>query len=55
LDDRPCLTADELAKLLAISVVLAQQRLLLCEDKGLVCRDDSPEGLMFYPNRFLYP
>lgn len=30
-------------------------RLLVTERTGLVCRDDSVEGLRFYPNRFLYP
>ncbi|CAG0915563.1 unnamed protein product [Notodromas monacha] len=49
------ITAEHLAKILGISVVLAQQRLVLCEEKALACRDDSAEGLRFYPNRFLYP
>lgn len=28
-------------------------RLLAAEESGLICRDDSIEGLIFYPNRFL--
>ena len=49
------LTAEELAKILGTSVILAQQRLLLCEEMGMACRDDSVEGLRFYPNKILYP
>jgi ESCRT-II complex subunit VPS36 len=34
-------------------VVLAKERLLAAEGRGLLCRDDSVEGLRFYPNLFL--
>ena len=30
-------------------------RLLLSERAGKLCRDDTVEGLRFYPNRFLEP
>ncbi|XP_044735700.1 vacuolar protein-sorting-associated protein 36 [Chrysoperla carnea] len=47
------LTAEELAQSLGISVLLAKQRLLITEKYGEACRDDSIEGLRFYPNKFL--
>ncbi|KAM8834630.1 vacuolar protein-sorting-associated protein 36 [Synchiropus picturatus] len=46
------LTAEEFAKLLGLSVLLSKERLLLAEKMGHLCRDDSVEGLRFYPNRF---
>ncbi|XP_046852234.1 vacuolar protein-sorting-associated protein 36-like isoform X2 [Xenia sp. Carnegie-2017] len=48
-----CLTADQLSKILGISVMLAKERLLFTEQVGMACRDDSVEGLKFYPNMFL--
>lgn len=48
-----CLTAEDLARSLGISVTLAKERLLLCEQKGKLCRDENVEGLKFYPNKFL--
>ncbi|XP_028397949.1 vacuolar protein-sorting-associated protein 36-like [Dendronephthya gigantea] len=48
-----CLTADELSKILGLSVMLAKERLLVTEKVGKACRDDSVEGLKFYPNFFL--
>ncbi|OQV16440.1 Vacuolar protein-sorting-associated protein 36 [Hypsibius exemplaris] len=47
------LTADMLAKTLGVSVILAKEMLLLAEKQGVACRDESIEGLKFYPNRFL--
>nr|CAG4645661.1 EOG090X09MN [Lynceus sp. MCZ IZ 141354] len=46
-------SAEDLAKQLGISVILAKERLLSSERIGLTCRDDSVEGLFFYPNLFL--
>ncbi|KAL5032763.1 hypothetical protein BDV3_001312 [Batrachochytrium dendrobatidis] len=46
------LTAVELAKLTSISIVLAAEQLLMTEQVGLTCRDDTLEGLFFYPNLF---
>uniref|UniRef100_A0A4W5RDX1 Vacuolar protein-sorting-associated protein 36 n=1 Tax=Hucho hucho TaxID=62062 RepID=A0A4W5RDX1_9TELE len=46
------LTAEEFAKLLGLSVLLSKERLLLAEKMGHLCRDDSVEGLRFYPNLF---
>jgi len=48
-----CLTAEELSQVAGVPMVLALERLLLCESCGKVCRDDYVEGLRFYPNWFL--
>ncbi|MFT7818506.1 vacuolar protein-sorting-associated protein 36 [Arapaima gigas] len=50
--DKGSLTSEEFAKLLGLSVLLAKERLLLAEKMGHLCRDDSVEGLRFYPNLF---
>ncbi|XP_077447855.1 vacuolar protein-sorting-associated protein 36 [Stigmatopora argus] len=50
--EKGSLTAEEFAKLLGLSVLLSKERLLLAEKMGHLCRDDSVEGLRFYPNRF---
>ena len=47
------LTAEELARSSGISVVLAKERLLAAEEEGRACRDDTVEGLRFFPNLFL--
>ncbi len=47
------LTAEELSRAVGVSVVLARERLLAAERRGLACRDDSVEGLRFYTNKFL--
>lgn len=48
-----CLTPLQLASRLSISVQLARQRLCQAELEGKLCRDESIEGLKFYPNKFL--
>lgn len=53
LDEKHSVTAEELAHLVSISVMLAKERLLVTEQAGKACRDDSVEGLRFYPNLFL--
>ncbi|VDN02703.1 unnamed protein product [Thelazia callipaeda] len=45
--------ATDLAKCLGITVILAKERLLAAEAQAKLCRDDTVEGLTFYPNRFL--
>ncbi|KAJ8922496.1 hypothetical protein NQ315_007525 [Exocentrus adspersus] len=52
-DDRNSLSAEELSQQLGISLTLAKERLLTTEKYGKCCRDDSIEGLRFYPNLFL--
>ncbi|KAF9908904.1 hypothetical protein EC991_009310 [Linnemannia zychae] len=46
------LTAVELASAVQISVALAQEQLLMTEARGLICRDESVEGLRFFDNLF---
>ena len=52
-NDAGSITSEELAKLTGIAIVLAKERLLAAEQDGKLCRDDSVEGLRFYPNLFL--
>lgn len=53
LAEKSSLSADELSCILETSVILARERLHQAEKDGLVCRDDSIEGLRFFPNLFL--
>ncbi|XP_068907055.1 vacuolar protein-sorting-associated protein 36 isoform X1 [Tenebrio molitor] len=53
LDDKGSLSSEELAQTLGIAFTLAKERLLTAEKYGKSCRDDSVEGLRFYPNKFL--
>ena len=46
------LSAAELAETTSTPLLLARERLLLAEKKGLAVRDESLEGLRFYPNLF---
>ena len=39
----------------AMSGTLAREQLLTAEQKGLLCRDDTIEGLVFHANQFLMP
>lgn len=52
-DEVKSLSAEELAKQVGISILLSLERLLTTERAGYVCRDESIEGLRFYPNLFL--
>ncbi|XP_053202660.1 vacuolar protein-sorting-associated protein 36-like [Panonychus citri] len=51
---KPGLTANQLALHLGISLSLARQRLLNCENQGFACRDESIQGLAFFPNKFIH-
>ncbi|GFS35384.1 vacuolar protein-sorting-associated protein 36 [Trichonephila inaurata madagascariensis] len=53
LQEKGSLTADELSVITKATLVIAKERLLFLEKEGIACRDDSIEGLRFYPNRFL--
>jgi len=48
-------TGDEFSRLVGLSVVLSKERLLAAERLGKLCRDDTAEGLRFFPNHFLTP
>lgn len=41
-----------LSQLLNVSINLAREQLLSAEMQGHLCRDDAPQGLMFYKNIF---
>ena len=47
------LSVHQLSGLNRCSIFLARQRLINCEKSSLICRDESIEGLTFYPNLFL--
>lgn len=49
----PGLSVQVLALESGISVGLARQRLLSAESRAIVCRDESLQGLLFHPNRFI--
>ncbi len=46
------LTALDVATHLRVSITLAQEFLQTAESRGLLCRDESVQGTLFYPNRF---
>lgn len=48
-----CSTPLQLSARLSTSVQLSRQQLDMAESAGLLCRDESLEGLKFYPNKFL--
>ncbi|RDD39386.1 Vacuolar protein-sorting-associated protein 36 [Trichoplax sp. H2] len=48
-----CITAEELSPLVKTSITVAKEGLSAAENLGMVCRDDSVEGLRFYLNRFM--
>eukprot|EP00794_Sanderia_malayensis_P007502 gene7502-8333_t len=52
-EEEESLSSEELARKMKLPVPLAKERLLAAENSGKLCRDDSMEGLRFYPNRFL--
>ncbi|OQR85612.1 vacuolar protein-sorting-associated protein [Achlya hypogyna] len=47
-----CITSSDVAAALHISISLAREYLKVAEQRGKLCRDDTFEGLNFYPNRF---
>ncbi|KAL3315065.1 Vacuolar protein-sorting-associated protein 36 [Cichlidogyrus casuarinus] len=51
-ESQECLSHNQFAELTGLAPILAKERLLMAEEKGLLCRDDSCHGLYFYPNSF---
>ncbi|KDO18871.1 hypothetical protein SPRG_15699 [Saprolegnia parasitica CBS 223.65] len=47
-----CITSNDVAAEMQISLSLAHEYLKVAEQRGKLCRDDTVEGLNFYPNRF---
>lgn len=52
LRSREYLTAQVVSSSLSIPMILAQEHLVAVEEMGGLCRDDSLEGLRYYPNIF---
>lgn len=52
-EEHESMSVEELARISSISIILAQGRLLTAERAGNLCRDESMEGLRFFPNLFL--
>ena len=53
---KPFFSSTKVVDLGCVPVSISQIfcfRLLLAEKAGKLCRDDSVEGLRFYPNRFV--
>ncbi|XP_022116027.2 vacuolar protein-sorting-associated protein 36 [Pieris rapae] len=53
IEENGSLTPIKLSQIANLSVLLARERLFTTERLGLACRDESIEGLAFYPNLFL--
>ncbi|XP_032512392.2 vacuolar protein-sorting-associated protein 36 [Danaus plexippus] len=53
LEESGSLTPEKLSQIANVSVLLAREQLFTTERMGLACRDESIEGLAFYPNLFL--
>jgi len=51
--DTQGITAEEFARKLGIALVIAREQLLAAESAGRICRDDTVEGLRFFPNLLL--
>ena len=49
---RDGITSPDVAKHFRISLILAKEMLFVAENSGLICRDDTISGLVFYKNLF---
>ncbi|KAG1678287.1 hypothetical protein FOA52_013908 [Chlamydomonas sp. UWO 241] len=48
----PPIAATDVARALSVSMPIAREHLLTAELRGVLCRDDGPDGLRFYHNFF---
>lgn len=48
----PPLSASDVSAALSLPLTLAKEALLVAETRGVLCRDDGPEGLRFFRNFF---
>ena len=48
------LAPESYARACGISILLAKHSFVLCENRGLLCRDESVEGLHFYSSKLFY-
>ena len=46
------LTSSDVAAALCVPLAIAAEHLLTAENRGVLCRDDGPEGLRFFRNFF---
>ncbi|KRZ13202.1 Vacuolar protein-sorting-associated protein 36 [Trichinella zimbabwensis] len=53
IEENGSLTAEQLSQKRQIPMLLAKELLLDAEDDGLLCRDETIEGICFFPNLFL--
>ena len=53
IEDQGSLTSVELSQQMGISIILAKEQLIAIESIGVLCRDDSLEGIRFYLNIFV--
>ncbi|XP_065886367.1 vacuolar protein-sorting-associated protein 36-like [Dysidea avara] len=51
--EKGSMIVQDLCHTVNVSAVLAKERLLLTEQAGRICRDESIQGLRFFPNKFL--
>ena len=47
------MSANKLAEQMNVNVILMKEHLQAAEEKGIVCRDESYEGVQFYENRIM--
>ena len=48
----PAVTASDVASALTVPLAIASEHLLTAEIRGVLCRDDGPEGIRFFRNFF---
>ncbi len=46
------LSATDLSKVFNISLIVAKEQLNLAEKKEFICRDESVQGVFYFPNLF---
>jgi len=49
---REGILASDLAHRMSLSIFVAKEHLLMAEQRGVLCRDDSIRGVAFFPNQF---
>ena len=47
------LSSIKLAERMQVNVALMKEHIMLAEEKGFVCRDESFEGVLWFPNKIL--
>lgn len=50
--DADGVSAADVAHVLHVSIVVAKEQLLIAEQSGVLCRDDTINGIFFFPNKF---